>query len=139
MIDMKQYKENDILKKFKKDNNSEVNTNMVSFAELQGTLNKLGYHAKGYQISKDVFELIKIPIIVKIESDPRFPHFVVVLNHYGDFLSIYDPSFGEYISIKSDFYRLWDNRKNGGYALIVEPKVKKIIGLKLPTTNLIQK
>ncbi|WP_332888390.1 cysteine peptidase family C39 domain-containing protein [Campylobacter fetus] len=112
---------------------------MVSFAQLQNTLKKIGYPTMGYQISENVFELINIPIIVKIEDDPRFPHFVVALNHSGDFLSIYDPSFGEYISYKSDFYKLWNKNGNGGYALIVEPKIKRVFELKLPTVNLIQK
>ncbi|CUU79906.1 peptidase family protein [Campylobacter hyointestinalis subsp. hyointestinalis] len=103
MIDIKQYKEDDILNKFKNVGNNKQNTDMVSFAQLQDVLNEIGYLATGYQISRNIFNKINIPIIVKIEDDPRFPHFVVVLNHKGDFVKIYDLSFGEYISIKSDF------------------------------------
>lgn len=42
-------------------------------------------------------------MLVKIEDDPRFPHFVVIINHKGNYLQALDPSHGEYISSKSQF------------------------------------
>lgn len=102
--------------------NQEQNTDMVSFFELQNTALKLLYESKGYQIDRAIFEKITIPILVKIEDDPRFPHFVVVINHRGDFVTIFDPSYGKYVSSKDQFYNLWDRHKKGGYALILAPK-----------------
>ncbi|EOH4776802.1 cysteine peptidase family C39 domain-containing protein, partial [Campylobacter coli] len=66
--------------------------------------------------------IISVPILVKIEDDPRFPHFVVIINHKGNYLQILDPSYGEYISSKREFYSVWDRYNKGGFALIVNPK-----------------
>ncbi|MGH1601421.1 cysteine peptidase family C39 domain-containing protein [Campylobacter majalis] len=55
-------------------------------------------------------------------DDPRHPHFVIVINHQGDFITILDPSYGKYVSTKKQFYNLWDKNKKGGYALILAPK-----------------
>ena len=117
LLDNAKLKEIDVLNKF--ETNS---TNMVSFYDLKNASNNLNYEAKAYQISRDLLEKIQIPIIVKIEDDPRFPHFVVVINQVGNFIAILDPSFGEYISSKEQFYRLWDKSNLGGYALIIAPK-----------------
>lgn len=107
---------------------------MVSFSELSNTLTKLGYENKGYQISRAIFENLTIPVIVKIQNDPRFPHFVVAINHKGDFITILDPSFGEYISSKKQFYSIWDKDNKGGYALIFN----KEYSLKLPNESLVK-
>lgn len=61
-------------------------------------------------------------MLVKIEDDPRFPHFVVIINHKGGFLQVLDPSYGEYISSKREFFSVWDRYNQGGYALIIAPK-----------------
>ncbi|CAD7289093.1 hypothetical protein LMG7974_01339 [Campylobacter majalis] len=99
-----------------------LNTDMVSFLKLQQTAAKLSYESKGYQINRSIFEKITIPILVKIEDDPRHLHFVIVINHQGDFITILDPSYGKYVSTKKQFYNLWDKNKKGGYALILAPK-----------------
>ncbi|MDY6135536.1 cysteine peptidase family C39 domain-containing protein [Campylobacter sp. CX2-8023-23] len=124
LIDVKRYSENDILQKLKQ--NNIVNTNMISFMDIQRTLEILGYRSVGYQINRGIFNHFKIPIIVKIENDPRYPHFVVAMNYDGDYIKVFDPNFGEYISSKEQFYKLWDKSNNGGYALIVEPKIQFI-------------
>ncbi len=98
-------------------------TDMVSFADLNDAVKKLGYESNSYKIDKDSLDkLLNIPILVKIEDDPRFPHFVVIINHKGDYLQIFDPSYGEYISSKREFYSVWDRYNKGGFALIVAPK-----------------
>lgn len=109
-------------------------TDMVSFADLNEAVKKLGFKSNSYQINRRNLEkLINIPMLVKIEDDPRFPHFVVIINHQGDFLQILDPSYGEYISSKRQFFSVWDRYNKGGYALIVNPKKKlKEYKLKLP-------
>ena len=76
---------------------------MVSFKQLQDVAAKLGYESKGYQISREPLNKLNIPVLVKIENDPRYPHFVVVINHPGDFITVLDPSFGKYISSKNEF------------------------------------
>ncbi|EFB5539465.1 peptidase C39 [Campylobacter jejuni] len=98
-------------------------TDMVSFADLNDAVKKLGYESKSYKVDRKILEnIISVPILVKIEDDPRFPHFVVIINHKGNYLQILDPSYGEYISSKREFYSVWDRYNKGGFALIVNPK-----------------
>lgn len=132
----KQYSEKDILKTF--DDGKAKNTDMVSFAEISSSLSKLGYENKGYQISRSAFESIAVPIIVKIENDPRYPHFVVVINHPGDFITVLDPSFGEYVASKREFYSVWDRNNVGGYALIADTGYRAAYPLVLPNTSLVK-
>ncbi len=95
-------------------------TDMLSFAELARIAKSLGYEAQGYEISKSVFEKTKIPLLVLVVREADFPHFVVAINHDGDFVSIYDPSSGDYIASKRDFYDMWEFA-SGGFALVVLP------------------
>ncbi|EHG9255939.1 cysteine peptidase family C39 domain-containing protein [Campylobacter upsaliensis] len=98
-------------------------TDMVSFADLNDAVKKLGFQSKSYKIDRKILEsIMSVPILVKIEDDPRFPHFVVIINHKGNYLQIFDPSYGEYISSKREFYSVWDRYKKGGFALIINPK-----------------
>ncbi|MCX2683538.1 C39 family peptidase [Campylobacter sp. MIT 21-1685] len=98
-------------------------TDMVSFADLSDAVRKLGYESNSYQINRENLEkLVNIPMLVKIEDDPRFPHFVIIINYKGDYLQVLDPSHGEYISSKSQFFSIWDRYNKGGYALIIAPK-----------------
>ncbi|EAK0447515.1 cysteine peptidase family C39 domain-containing protein [Campylobacter upsaliensis] len=98
-------------------------TDMVSFADLNDAVKKLGFQSKSYKIDRKILEsIISVPILVKIEDDPRFPHFVVIINHKGNYLQIFDPSYGEYISSKREFYSVWDRYNKGGFALVVNPK-----------------
>ena len=48
----------------------------------------------------------------------------MLINYDGDYLVILDPSHGEYIASKSQFYSLWDRDKKGGYALLIKPKLE---------------
>lgn len=101
-LDFNNISEQDVLEQMK-DKNNVFNTNMVSFKQLQDAAAKLGYESKGYQISRELLNKLNIPVLVKIENDPRYPHFVVVINHPGDFITVLDPSFGKYISSKNEF------------------------------------
>ncbi len=102
---------------------SKLNTDMVSFTDLKAAVQKLGFKANSYSLDREILnQLVKIPMLVKIENDPRFPHFVVIINHKGNYLQIFDPNYGEYISSKREFYSIWDRHKKGGYALIIAPK-----------------
>ncbi|NDJ27565.1 peptidase C39 [Campylobacter sp. MIT 12-8780] len=118
LTDDKKLSELDLLKLF---GEKELFTDMISFAELRQSAHKLDYKSETYQITRENLDkLTDIPMLVKIEDDPRFPHFVVIINHKGDFLEVLDPSHGEYLSLKSEFFSIWDRHKKGGYALFVE-------------------
>ena len=97
-------------------------TDMLSFAELKSVAMKMGYESEGFLLERAHLNEISTPLLVKIENDPRFPHFVVVLNQKGDFVRILDPNFGAYTASKKEFFSVWDKDKKGGYALIILPK-----------------
>ncbi|MPB21637.1 peptidase C39 [Campylobacter upsaliensis] len=120
ILDDSNLTESDLLKAM---SGQQLYTNMVSFADLNDAVKKLGFQSKSYKIDRKILEsIISVPILVKIEDDPRFPHFVVIINHKGNYLQILDPSYGEYISSKREFYSVWDRYKKGGFALVVNPK-----------------
>ncbi|MCX2682969.1 cysteine peptidase family C39 domain-containing protein [Campylobacter sp. MIT 21-1685] len=114
LFSFKQYSEADILKVLQN------KTSMLSFLELKNTALKLGFESDGYELDTKEFEFLTLPVIAKIEKDPRYPHFVVVQNLQGDFVSITDPNFGVYIATKNEFYSLWGKKK--GFVLVVVPK-----------------
>ncbi|EHN8579966.1 C39 family peptidase [Campylobacter jejuni] len=123
----------DELKLLKTMSGQNLYTDMVSFADLNDAVKKLGYESNSYQINRENLDkLVNIPVLVKIEDDPRFPHFVVIINHKGNYLQILNPSHGEYISSKSQFFSIWDRYNKGGYVLIVAPK-KDLKSFKLNT------
>lgn len=100
--DQKKFDELELLKIM---SGQELYTDMVSFADLNDAVKKLGFQSNSYQINRENLDkLVNIPMLVKIEDDPRFPHFVVIINHKGNYLQVLDPSHGEYISSKSQFF-----------------------------------
>ncbi|AWI33636.1 C39 family peptidase [Helicobacter apodemus] len=120
LIDNQKLSELDLLKVMSE---KELTTDMVSFLDLEEAVKKLDFKSDSFRINEQVLDkLINIPLLVKIEDDPRFPHFVIIINYQGDFLKVLDPSFGEYISSKREFYSIWDRENKGGYALVVVPK-----------------
>ena len=130
MSNFKQFTELEILQAM---NEKVLNTDMVSFSQLIATLEKLGFEGGAYQIERTSLDkLVGLPLLVKIEDDPRFPHFVIIINHKGDFLQILDPSSGAYISSKREFFSLWDRDKKGGFVLMVPSKTQKQSKLNLP-------
>lgn len=135
-IDFKHLSENDILEKMDI-KRKRLNTDMISFYDIKEVAKKMDYNSQGYQIDRKTFEKLNIPVLVKIEDDPRFPHFVVAINHIGDFVTILDPSFGRYESLKSEFYSVWDKNKKGGFILIIESKnnIKTNYSPVLPTNK----
>ncbi|EAL3919218.1 peptidase C39 [Campylobacter upsaliensis] len=120
ILDDSNLTESDLLKAM---SGQQLYTDMVSFADLNDAVKKLGFQSKSYKIDRKILEsIMSVPILVKIEDDPRFPHFVVIINHKGNYLQILDPSYGEYISSKREFYSVWDRYNKGGFALIINPK-----------------
>ncbi|MDE7448096.1 MAG: peptidase C39, partial [Helicobacter sp.] len=80
LIDFKRVDELEVLEYFTKDSKGNINTDMVSFLELQKAAQKMGYKSASYQMDREALEKVQIPLLVKIEDDPRFPHFVVIIN-----------------------------------------------------------
>ena len=95
-------------------------TDMLSFANLAEIAKSMGYQAQGYKISREIFEKTKVPLLVLVVREADFPHFVVVINQSGDFVNVFDPSFGDYIASKKDFFSIWEFA-SGGFALVVLP------------------
>lgn len=76
---------------------------MLSFKDLQEVAQKIGYTTKGFLITREILEKTTYPLLVRIENDPRFPHFVVVINYKGDFIKIYDPILEFILALKKSF------------------------------------
>lgn len=77
--DQKKFDELELLKIM---SGQELYTDMVSFADLNDAVEKLGFQSNSYQINRENLDkLVNIPMLVKIEDDPRFPHFVIIINH----------------------------------------------------------
>ncbi|KPH50530.1 peptidase C39 [Helicobacter pullorum] len=113
LFEFRQYSEQDILAFLNQ------KTDMLSFKELQEVANTLGYTTKGFQLQREILEQTSYPLLVRIENDPRFPHFVVIINHKGDFIQVFDPNFGQYKATKKEFYSVWDRNHTGGFALVI--------------------
>lgn len=128
LIDNQKLSELDLLQTMSE---KELYTDMVSFADLEEAVKKKGFETNSFRIDRqNLDKLLNIPLLVKIEDDPRFPHFVVIINHKGSFIQVFDPSYGEYISSKREFYSVWYKNNKGGYALVVLPK-KELADFKL--------
>ncbi|MBX7490502.1 C39 family peptidase [Helicobacter turcicus] len=120
LIDSQKLSELDLLNIM---NEKELYTDMVSFADLERAVMRLNFKSDSFRIDRLVLnKLTNIPLLVKIENDPRYPHFVVIINYWGDFIKVFDPNFGEYISTKKEFFSVWDKDNQGGYVLVVVPK-----------------
>lgn len=114
-------------------------TDMLSFSEMANISKDFGYQASGYKISTDIFEKLTAPVIARVDNRENYAHFVVVANHNGEFVSIFDPSFGYYVQSKKEFFKWW-NEETYGYILVVMPE--KIvpfptIPLNLPNRSLL--
>lgn len=96
-------------------------TDMLSFSEMAKISKEFGFNASGYKIDTAIFESLKVPVIARIDNRENYAHFVVVMNHSGDFVSILDPSFGSYVQSKKEFFQWW-NKETYGYILVVMPE-----------------
>ncbi len=95
----------------------------VDFTQLQEIAQKHNFKAKGYQVSKEIFETIKFPVIARIIRRKEYPHFIVVQNLPGDFVIILDPNAGKFLISKNEFYSFWID-KESNFILIVLPNKK---------------
>nr|WP_301538603.1 cysteine peptidase family C39 domain-containing protein [Campylobacter sp. RM16188] len=125
------YTEEDIIDAIRK-------TDMLNFNEMANIARRMNFEAGGFKIDKDIFNNLEIPVIARVDNRENYAHFVVVQNHNGDFVSVFDPNSGYYIQSKKDFFDLWVEEDNG-YILIVKPvKSDKLpnINLNIPNRNL---
>jgi predicted double-glycine peptidase len=108
-------------------------TNVVNFLDLQKIANENGFRAKGYTITKKIFQQLSFPVIARVIRHSNYPHFIVVYNFKGDFVLVLDPNNGKRIMSKSEFYSIW-NKEDKGYILVVLPqKIHKLnISYSLP-------
>ncbi|EHW8295035.1 C39 family peptidase, partial [Campylobacter jejuni] len=66
--DQKKFDELELLKIM---SGQELYTDMVSFADLNDAVKKLGFQSNSYQINRENLDkLVNIPMLVKIEDDP---------------------------------------------------------------------
>jgi uncharacterized protein len=110
-------------------------TDMLSFSELSNAAKEFGFRAQGYKIDKSSFEKLRLPVIAKIQREKDYPHFVVAVNHAGDFVTLLDPSFGRYTIAKDEFYELWVQEGTKGFVLVALPQsgnAKPIVEPHLP-------
>lgn len=101
-------------------------TDMVSFLDIQNVAITKRFRAKGYKITKEVFEQLDIPVIARVLRHKEYPHFIVVQNLTGDFVLSLDPNNGKSLISKNEFYSVWSQEDNG-YILIILPENQKMV------------
>ena len=110
-------------------------SDMLSFAQMADISKDFGFNSSGYKINIEIFESLKVPVIARIDNRENYAHFVVVMNHTGDFVSILDPSFGYYVKSKKEFFKWW-NEETYGYILVVMPqKIASLLAVPLNLSN----
>jgi predicted double-glycine peptidase len=98
-------------------------TNMVNFLDLQTISKSNNFRAKGYKITKEIFEQLNIPVIARIIRKQDYPHFVVAQNIKGDFVLLLDPNNGKFLVTKEKFYNSWIEQ-DSNYILVAIPNDK---------------
>lgn len=99
-------------------------TDIVTFNDLQKVALDFDFNAKGYKISKEIFEDITVPVIARILRKMDYPHFVVVQNLDRNSVIILDPNAGKFLISKKEFYSYWID-KESNFILVALPKDKK--------------
>jgi hypothetical protein len=96
-------------------------TDIVNFLELKNIAYKNGFKAEGYNITKEVFEQLKFPVIARVLRHSKYPHFIVAQNINGDFILSFDPNNGKRLITKNEFYSAW-NKEDNGHILVILPE-----------------
>lgn len=89
---------------------AEGKTEMMSFLELAEIAQKLGFQERGYKIKREVFEKLTIPVIAKVERDPRSPHFLVAQN-FAEISCVSTTRVLECIRVASESFTLFGMRR----------------------------
>lgn len=96
---------------------------MASFDDLRKALNTLGFQAKGYNVSLETLQKLKIPVIAYIKYRKN-DHFTVISGINTNFVRISDPSLGKRILSRHQFKEMWENQDNDnlkGKILVIIP------------------
>lgn len=97
---------------------------MASFDDMQKALDKLGFRAKGYAVSLETLEKLKIPVIAYIKHRKN-DHFTVISGINNNFVRISDPSLGKRVLSTYQFQEMWETRADNhlkGKILVILPK-----------------
>ncbi|WOE33267.1 MULTISPECIES: C39 family peptidase [unclassified Acinetobacter] len=97
---------------------------MASFDDMQRALDQLGFHAKGYAISLEILQTLKLPVIAYIKHRKN-DHFTVISGINKNFIRISDPALGQKILSYSQFTKMWQTRTDEhlrGKILVIFPK-----------------
>ncbi|MGR2920495.1 C39 family peptidase [Acinetobacter sp. 1125_18A] len=84
---------------------------MASFDDMQKTLDKLGFQSKGYAVSLETLQSLKIPVIAYIKHR-KSDHFTVISGIDHNFVRISDPSLGQRVLSKYQFQEMWETRSD---------------------------
>lgn len=97
---------------------------MASFEDMQKALDKLGFQAKGYAVSLETLQKLKIPVIAYIKHR-KSDHFTVISGINDNFVKISDPSLGQRVLSRYQFQEMWETRADNhlkGKVLVILPK-----------------
>lgn len=85
-----------------------VETKGFSLLDIKNFVETLGLRGRGYNISPEVLEQIKIPTIVLLNIR-GYKHFVVLKKSTKDKVYIADPALGNRVIDRQDFINGWNN------------------------------
>lgn len=97
---------------------------MASFEDMQKALDHLGFQVKGYAVSLETLQALKIPVIAYIKHRKN-DHFTVISGINHNFVRISDPSLGQRTLSKYQFQEMWETRTDDhlkGKILVILPK-----------------
>ena len=100
---------------------------MASFEDMQKALKKLGFESKGYAVSFDTLQKLKIPVIAYIKHR-KSDHFTVISGINENFVRIADPSLGSRVLSTEQFKQMWETRSDDhlkGKILVILPTADK--------------
>lgn len=77
-----------------------------SLLDIKHYLERVGFRGRGYKVTPDLLEQVKVPTIALLDSD-GYQHFVVLRKVAGDLVFIADPARGNHIMSRSEFVEGW--------------------------------
>jgi predicted double-glycine peptidase len=101
--------EKQIIKEMLKINDPEVIKNKgFSLLDLKNYLKTRGMKGKGYKVKPGVLKILKIPVIVLLDTG-GYKHFVVVKKSRNGKVYVSDPALGHKIIPENEFVEGWNN------------------------------
>ncbi|KAF1013658.1 MAG: hypothetical protein GAK29_04702 [Acinetobacter bereziniae] len=99
---------------------------MASFDDMQRALKHFGFESKGYAVSLDTLQTLKVPVIAYIKHR-NSDHFTVISGINKNFVRIADSSLGQRILTTTQFKKMLETSPNNelkGKILVVFPAGK---------------